>query len=208
MTGGWVEASRAHFSKGWNVPGADDLSELVAGAPYPSSELAQIADRLIAEPSGGVGGANPNVAKWASFLKVLGVTATLPINQAADARRMYGQTLTAGNIARDGAVPRGIPTGAIEQWGRRNHLNGQHPPSVDLLLDEGPGLLVRRPARSGGTLRPACGAHTRDWSSSPHRLSRMRTGDPPGVVTDPEAGPRLSKRPSESFLVHSPTGCL
>ena len=37
VAGGWVEASRAHFSKGWDVPGADDLSDLVAGAPYESS---------------------------------------------------------------------------------------------------------------------------------------------------------------------------
>jgi len=67
MAGGWLEASVAHFSKGWDLPGADDLSELAAGVPDPSGELAQLASRLIAGPLK-VGGEKPNVAKWASFL--------------------------------------------------------------------------------------------------------------------------------------------
>jgi len=124
---GWVKASAAHFSKGWEVPGADDLSDLVAGAPNPSSELAQIANRLIAEPAL-VGGTTPNLAKWAAFLRVLGVAATLPINQVRDGRRMYGQNLNAEVIAGDGA-PAGLPAGVIEQWhdGITSTGNAHHP---------------------------------------------------------------------------------
>lgn len=114
VAGGWRDALGARFSKGWNVPGADDLSELVAGAPDASSELAQIADRLIADPSV-VGGANPNVAKWESFLKVLGVTATLPINDAVESRRFHGRLLTADTLAADGA-PAAVPAGVVQQW--------------------------------------------------------------------------------------------
>jgi hypothetical protein len=127
VTDGWVEASRAYFSKGWDVPGAEDLSDLVAGAPEESSELARIADHLMVDPAL-LGGVKPDVAKWTTFLKVLGVTATLPINQVTDGRRMYGQTLTGENVAGDGA-PNAVPAGVVEQWaaGITSAGNTNHP---------------------------------------------------------------------------------
>lgn len=127
ITGGWIEAADAHFSRGWEVPGADDLSDIAASSPGSASELAAISASLIAEPAA-LGGANPDMYKWTSFLKVLGVTATLPIKAAGDPRRMYGRSLTAAIIAGDGA-PRILPAGVLEQWaaGITATGNSHHP---------------------------------------------------------------------------------
>ena len=126
ITGGWVAAPRAFFSAGWAVAGAQELSDIVAGAPNESSELARLGASLVVGPAD-LFDADEDVKRWVEFLKVLGLRATLPIFSVSDNRTIRGRSLRAETIAGSGA-PDALTAVVREQWaagisalGNENH---------------------------------------------------------------------------------------
>lgn len=127
--GEWLPAQSVHFTAKWKVEGGRELSSLVSGAVAndPNSELAALQTTLIAEPAT-LGASGSDVSRWTEFLTVLGVTATLPIEEAADGRRIYGRSLVSSRIARGSDIA-SLPEGVALQW--RNGIscegNYDHP---------------------------------------------------------------------------------
>lgn len=123
----WMPASQARFSNEWPVDGAKALTALAAIGSTPDSELTLLANCLLPEPQA-MGIASDDVERWTSFLKVLGVTATLPINEAKDSRRIRGNELMAYRVAHTNLSSR-VPAGVIDQWthGITNQGNNHHP---------------------------------------------------------------------------------
>ena len=70
ISGGWVGAGSARFSKGWNVPGSDDLSAL-AEAAIEGSELHDYRKFLIPPPPTFTAAVD-QIPAWTHFLTVVG----------------------------------------------------------------------------------------------------------------------------------------
>ena len=116
IAGPWIRSARAYFSNGWPVDGAEELTALADGAPTAESEFAELPGRLLAKPSA-LQIASVDLNRWCTFLSVLGVRATMPTNEAADPRRITGQSLAAWYIGHIG-LPRTVPPAVGEQWER------------------------------------------------------------------------------------------
>lgn len=115
VAGGWLAADQAMFSRGWEVPGAADLSDLLDAAPDSSSELASLAGLLVAPPAAlGLGAVNDH-RRWQGFLDKLGTRAQLPVYEDTDDRRIYGSDLVPEHVASDAASP-DLSAEVLRQW--------------------------------------------------------------------------------------------
>ena len=112
--GGWIPASEALFTKDWPVDGGKEVSRLAAVSDDANSEFAMLADWLVARPAD-LGIDEDSVTQWCEFLKILGVSARLPIRTARDSRRIRGAALTKAVVAGVGA-PSSVPRAVLDQW--------------------------------------------------------------------------------------------
>lgn len=127
LDGNWIPASRALFTKEWPVDGGKELSALSASPGDGDSDFEYIRRRLLASPAE-FGADSETVSLWCEFLKIVGVSATLPVRSVKDARRINGNSLIAESVA-GVSVPGGVPPAVVEQWreGISNGPNLHHP---------------------------------------------------------------------------------
>ena len=114
--GEWIPASQALFTKDWPVDGGKEISRLAAVSDEANSEFVQLADRLVGRPDD-LGIDEVSIIRWCEFLKILGVSARLPIRTARDSRRIRGAALTKAIVAGVGA-PSSVPRAVLDQWQR------------------------------------------------------------------------------------------
>jgi hypothetical protein len=126
--GGWIPASEALFTKDWPVDGGKEISRLAAISDDANSEFAQLPALLVARPADFGIGEDNNITQWCEFLKILGVSAKLPILNARDSRRIRGVALTKAIVAGVGA-PSSVPRAVLDQWqrGMTGDPNYHHP---------------------------------------------------------------------------------
>jgi hypothetical protein len=125
--GEWIPAPRALFTKEWPIDGGKELSALAAFSEVAESELAQLRTRLVADPAD-FELAEEDVKSWSSFLRILGVSAALPVNTVKDPRRITGNSLIAAVVA-GATVPGAVPPMVADQWlkGITGEPNRSHP---------------------------------------------------------------------------------
>lgn len=190
LEGEWIRADGAHFSRGWKIEGADDLSDLADAARESDSELAALTSRLIAPPER-VGGQRVKPARWLQFLRAIGVTVSLPILEATDPRRLLGRSLRGESLAGKGA-PSALPPAVVEQWksgistaGNWNHPETDFTAKSPLYWLMGQGECDALPV----VLRSAyarLALMTVPLLSDEHRRTTWRRQRPGGITTDVE----------------------
>lgn len=114
LDGTWIPAASARFSAGWQVPGAQELSALAALDNGAFPELSQLSGLLLSQPEN-VDTTGIQLERWRDFLRVIGVSTTLPIISRPDNRAFKGRNLTRDYIA-GSSVSKEIPEGVVAQW--------------------------------------------------------------------------------------------